>query len=80
MTSPSRRLEGKATLKTVAVNRLKDSFSLSETMFFGDVDILRSVTSFFVIKVCVLLENNKVDLRQFFSGFKRKHIFITTCT
>jgi len=38
-----------------------------------------SVTSFFRIKVCVFLENDKTDLRQFFSGFSRKHLLITTC-
>jgi len=35
----------------------------------------------FGIKVCVFcifLKNDKTDLRQFFSGF-RKHLFITTC-
>jgi len=38
--------------------------------------------SFFGNKVCVFsvfLENDKTDLRQFFSGFRRKHLFITTC-
>jgi len=33
----------------------------------------------FEIQVCVFLENDKTDLRQIFSGFKRKHFFITTC-
>jgi len=38
------------------------------------------VTSFFEINVCDFLENDKTDLRQiFFSGFKRKHLSITTC-
>jgi len=40
------------------------------------------VTSFFGIKVrrfCVFPENNKTDLRQNFSGFRTKHLFITTC-
>jgi len=41
------------------------------------------VTSFFEVKVCVFcvfLENVKTDLRQnFFSGFRRKHLLITTC-
>jgi len=38
------------------------------------------VTSFFGIKVCVFLENDETDLRQiFFSGFRRKHLFITPC-
>jgi len=32
------------------------------------------VTSFFGIKVCVFLENDKTDLRQIFLGF-RKHFF-----
>jgi len=36
------------------------------------------MTSFFDIKVCVFLENDKTDLRQIFPGFKRKHLFITT--
>jgi len=38
--------------------------------------------SFFEIKVCafcVFLENDKTNIFQFFSGFKRKHLFITTC-
>jgi len=29
--------------------------------------------------VNVFLENDKTDLRQFFSGFRRKYLFITTC-
>jgi len=29
--------------------------------------------------VCVFLENDKTDLREFFSGFRRTHLFITTC-
>jgi len=38
------------------------------------------VTSFFGIKVCVFLENGTTDLRQFFfSGCRRKQLFITTC-
>jgi len=38
------------------------------------------VTSFFGIKVCVIFENDKTNLRQIFSGFfYRKHLFITTC-
>jgi len=37
------------------------------------------VTSFFEIKVGVFLKNDKTALRQFFSGFTRKHLFITTC-
>jgi len=28
---------------------------------------------------CVFRENDKTDLRQIFSGFTRKHLFITTC-
>jgi len=39
------------------------------------------VTSLFGIKGVFLrfLENDKMDLRQFFSGFRRKHLCITTC-
>jgi len=28
---------------------------------------------------CVFLENDKIDLHQFFSGFRRKHLLIATC-
>jgi len=40
------------------------------------------VTSFFGIKVyvfCVFLENDKMSRHQFFSRFRRKHLFTTTC-
>jgi len=37
------------------------------------------VTSFFGIEVCVFLENDKTDLRQFIFRNKKKHLFITTC-
>jgi len=40
------------------------------------------VTSYFEIKVCVFgifLENDKTNQRQFLLGFRRKHLFITTC-
>jgi len=36
------------------------------------------MTSFFGIKVCVFLENDKTDRAKFFSGFRRK-LFIITC-
>jgi len=32
-----------------------------------------------VIGFYVFLENDSTNLRQCFSGFKRKHLFITTC-
>jgi len=28
---------------------------------------------------CVFLENDHTNLRQFFSRFRRKHVYITTC-
>jgi len=44
------------------------------------------ITSFFSELGCVevkqflrFLKNDKSDLRKYFSGFRRKHLFITTC-
>jgi len=28
---------------------------------------------------CIFLKNDKMELHQFFSGFRRKHLFIITC-
>jgi len=37
------------------------------------------VTSFFGIKGGVFLETTRRICANFFSGFRRKHLFITTC-
>jgi len=29
--------------------------------------------------LCIFLENDKTDLHQFFPGFRKKDLFITTC-
>jgi len=49
-------------------------YSNSNRFRLGDV-IFRDLSVHFF---CVFLENDKTDLRQiFFSGFRRKHLFIT---
>jgi len=37
------------------------------------------VTSFFGIKVCVFRKLQDESAPNFYSGFRRKHLFITTC-
>jgi len=37
------------------------------------------VTSFFKIKVCVFLKKTRWICAKYFSGFRSKHLFITTC-
>jgi len=63
------------------IKSLKLTFNLLTSLTgYSSSLAFSSVSSLFGIGVselgfCVFLKNNKTNLRQFFSGFRRKHLF-----